>query len=470
MIRSSSAVAVAAAALLFAAPAAAARYSREQLIARVEAAHPRLAAARQNLETARINLKATQLGWAPTGQLTLQVGGTPEIRCEAPDVPPGGGTRLYREQHCLNTSYVDWARPGRGSGWWNAAPIHGVLVGVSLNLQQPLYTFGKLEAQIDSAEAGVGNAEQLIASARADAVQAALRAYWGVQWGRSSLAVIDEELRKLKAWTRSIEDDMDGDNLARYSEADLARLKVTTDFIELQRLDIERRLTVAVAELRTASHDATADVDDDELALEADSRPLEWYAELARRRRPEAKLYDMSVRAADANKKARLADMLPDLNIINSVNFSYASAEDSPLSYYLLRNTTFDGQWIVQFHVAYDFGPRYTKLQQARHEQRAAVLKRDKGLLDIDVEVKRSWADHKEALEREATLRHGERVAHGWYAIVDDNLQRGLSVSSDTRELSDAARNYFDFRLRHLGAVLDANLTLAALGRASGSP
>jgi outer membrane protein TolC len=122
----------------------------------------------------------------------------------------------------------------------------------------------------------------------------------------------------------------------------------------------------------------------------------------------------------------------------------------------------------LQLHVAYDFGPRYTKLQQARANVRAVAARRDKGLADVDAEVARAFADHLEAQQRELHLRRGERVAHGWYAIVDDNLQRGLSVSSDTRELSDAARNYFDFRLRHLAAIHDVNVALANLERAAG--
>jgi outer membrane protein TolC len=453
--------------LLVAVPARATLYSRDQLIARVRATYPGVRAAEKGVASARSWLKQAELGWAPSGELSLQVSGTPEIRCQAP--PGFSQTPRVREENCLTTTYVDWGRPGQGNGFWNAAPIHGVLLGVNLTLQQPLYSFGKIEAQIQASKTAVRAAEEGVKGALAEAVVRALRAYWEIKWGRTSLHTIDEEIARLKSWTHAIEEEMDGDNLAHYSETDLARLKVAADWAEVQRLDIQRRLSIAEVGLRSATVDPTADVDDEELTLsEKAVQPLEWYREVASQHRPESRQLDLSVRAAQAERRARLADMLPDLSLIHTLTYSYASAQDTPLNYYFLRPTSLDMQWVLQLHVAYDFGPRHTKLQQARAGERAAIARREKGLIDIDVQVARAFADHTEAVTREAHLRHGERVAHGWYAIVDDNLQRGISVSSDTRELTDAARNYFDFRLRHLAAMLDVNLTRDALDRVGG--
>jgi hypothetical protein len=61
-------------------------------------------------------------------------------------------------------------------------------------------------------------------------------------------------------------------------------------------------------------------------------------------------------------------------------------------------------------------------------------------------------------------------VARGWLSIVNSNLGQGLAASSDARELVDAARTYFEFRLRRLQAIMDANVTWSALQRATGGP
>ena len=42
---------------------------------------------------------------------------------------------------------------------------------------------------------------------------------------------------------------------------------------------------------------------------------------------------------------------------------------------------------------------------------------------------------------------HSEKVARGWYNAVDQNDAIGVA---DSRELAEAARNYFEFRMRHL--------------------
>jgi hypothetical protein len=45
-------------------------------------------------------------------------------------------------------------------------------------------------------------------------------------------------------------------------------------------------------------------------------------------------------------------------------------------------------------------------------------------------------------------------------------MQAGLYTEG--RELTEAARAYFDFRLRHLQAIMDSNVTLAWLERTTG--
>src|SRR5581483_6599309 len=282
--------------LMMTAPAAAARYGRAEVMARARAAHPSVATAQLAVESARIGLKQSQLGWAPFGDLSLSLAGTPEIRCyhnssaEVDTVP-----RAIREQNCLNTTYVDWLRAGAGNGAWNAAPFHGVQVGVSFLLQQPLWSFGRTEAQIDAARALVAGAEQSLRSALADAQLAALRAWLGVKHAREALAIVDEQIAKLKDWARAIEDDMEGKNAVGYSEADLARIKVQIDAAELQRLDLERRLETSRAQLRIACDDPAADVDESELTLEGDDRFVEKWQESARARRPEVKQLDVAV-------------------------------------------------------------------------------------------------------------------------------------------------------------------------------
>lgn len=449
----------------------AAPYSRQQLIERVRAAHPAIATARLALDSARIGLQQAQLGWAPWGDLSLTLAGTPEIRCykdnfrEVATVP-----QETRARSCLNTTYVDWLHAGAGDGARNALPFHGVLVGVSLYLQQPLYSFGKVEAQIEAARALVTGAEESLRSATAEAVLGGVRAWLRVKWARAGLAVLDEEIAKLKDWSRAIQDDMEGKNVVAYSEADLARIKVSIDAAELQRIDLERYLETYRAQLRVACDDPAADADDAELALERDDRPVDKWEEDARRRRPELKQLDVAVRWAEADRRGRLADLLPDLSLVTTLNYSYASAEDTPLNFFYWRPNMLDGQLMLQLHLAMDVGARYTRLQQSRGVKRAAEARREKGINDVVVEVARAWADHREAREREARLARAERVAHGWYAIVDENLQHGLAVSSDTRELADSARNYFDFRLRHLQALVDTGLTLALLARVAGEP
>ncbi len=98
---------------------------------------------------------------------------------------------------------------------------------------------------------------------------------------------------------------------------------------------------------------------------------------------------------------------------------------------------------------------------------RAADLdeRRAQALGGIALEIENAWLETTTARKKSELLGHSEKVARGWLNSVDQAMNVG---TGNARDLVEAARNYFELRLRHLQSMMDANMAQAQLKLATG--
>ncbi|HEY7954146.1 MAG TPA: TolC family protein [Polyangia bacterium] len=445
----------------------AATYTLAQLIAKVKAEYPGVIAAREALSSSEAQLSQAQRLWMPQGGVDFWITGAPNVRCFNNVTGDFNGTKADREASgCLRTSAVNLQNVPSGD-IGDIAPIHGVALSISLNLLQPLYTFGKIEAANGAAHAGVKAAKGQVEAAEADVVFNAQRAYWGLKWSRAAVDVLGDGVSKLEDWIKRIDSAMNGKNPQKYTEGDLARLKIALYNAQLGLIDVRRAVVIAQSALRVLTADPEADIDDSELDnVEDGEHPVSFYEDQARLHRPEAKMLDAAATAAHYMHKLTLAQMLPDIGLATNFNYSYASSIDDAPSAFMSHMNGLGASFALVMHAPLDIGLRLGRLAQARADDRAMEARRRQALGGIAIEIDTAYANHQEADAREDETAHGEKVARGWYNAVDQDMQAGLYTEG--RELTEAARAYFDFRLRHLQAIMDSNVTLAWLERTTG--
>jgi len=449
---------------LLTSPAWAARYTLPELLARVERANPGVEAAAGALETARALVGQAEMQWAPNGDFFAKLLAVPKVH----NVTESDGSQIG-----LATNYVDWLRPGP-LGLKAAEPFQGVWFTFSFSFIQPLYTFGKIHSATGAAKGGVRAAEGYREMALADALLEARRSFWLIKCERAARLVMDDIVARLDAQVAEFQADMEGANRAGYTEADLARLKAALESSRVSRFELERQESSALASMRALARDPEADVDDTPPALAAEvARTLDAYQDAGATRRAEIKLLEGGKQAAQFFARWRFADMLPSLAYLSGFGFGQSSSMDNPLAssvvgapnpaipYFSL------GPLIVHWDL--DLAVRAGRLREARAAEQAMRETERWARGGIRVDVAKAWADHQEAVQRAAELAHAEKVARGWFSTVQDNMASGITAASDARELVDAMRVYFDFRLRHMLAILDANMTLAWLERVSGA-
>jgi outer membrane protein TolC len=373
-----------------------------------------------------------------------------------------------RESNCLRTTVVSLNSNAPGSSLADIAPIHGLLLRLDVNLNQELFSFGRLEAAIASAQAGLRTARGNLEREQADLAYRAHKAYFGLKAARAAVDTINDGLTRLQKWIDDVDAQLSGKNQARYSESDLARLKVAREVGRLQLLDQQRNLDYAAEALRFLTSDPDAVVDDGELTLSdpADLDELAGWLARAQRSRPEVHLLHAGEASVHAARWARLADLLPDLSFTSYLGFGYATSIDTPQNYFFNRPNFLNATLGLQLLQPLDLGVRAARYQQARHEEQATRARSRQAIGDYSTEIAKALADWQEAKERAKASAHGERIARGWYHAVDESANAGLQ--RDGRELVEVLQHYFTFRLRSFQALYDANVALAWLRRTAG--
>jgi outer membrane protein TolC len=194
---------VAGIAFLAAQPAAhATKYTLTEIVERVSRDFPAVAAAREGVAAAQAQLRAARLAWLPAGDATLFLSGSPNVKClnkpyDPTDVDNAKGSntpdpnQAVREANCMRTNVVSLNNSAAGSSLVDIAPIHGLVLRLDVTLNQPIYSFGRIEAGIAAGKASVENATAALQREQAEAVLLANRAYFGVKAARAALGTLN---------------------------------------------------------------------------------------------------------------------------------------------------------------------------------------------------------------------------------------------------------------------------------------
>jgi outer membrane protein TolC len=450
-------------------PAAARRYTLPELINRVSASYAGVQAAREGVAAAQAQLgQATGLMW-PQGTLTFGLTGTPEVRCTGPgdalgNLPMPNANQLVRETNCVNTTSVDFAH---FSSFEQILPVHGVGVSFNLSFTQPIYTFGKIDSARHAAEAGVDVARAQVDKDRQEVIVNVTRAYWGLKWSRAAWATLDDGRQRLREWVKRIDDALSGSKPTGYSEADLNRLKLALDTAEYSLLDVEKAREIALAGLRVLTEDPDADVDAEDLdTVELAEQPLSFYEDMAIVSRPDSRMLSAGLRAAHAQRSLGLANLLPDIGLLTSLNITYASSMDDPQNAFMNHPDNVGFTLALGLRYNLDVAGRVATWRKAKADERLLEARRHQALGGITLEIENAWIDTHTARKKSELLAHSEKVARGWYNSIDQQLNVG---TGNARDLVEAARNYFELRLRHLQAIMDVNMAVTQLKMASGA-
>lgn len=435
-------------------------YKLDEILDLARKGNPGLAAGEQATAGIEAQLLEAKRSWMPTGELNSLLAQAPEIRCYDASGQPN-------EKNCQNTG--DQTVGAGTDGFLKGITPKGVFTRTELKLVQPIYTFGKISAGVAAGESGVKASQNRQFGLVADLELNVRKAYWGAKLATEILATLNEGSGYLEKAQKKIEDDL-AEGTGDVSVTDRLRLRTMRADIDGRILEAQRMADLARVGLRALiGVDAPADLDIDADPLDTltiPDRPLKRYEDQARESRPEVKALDHMVAAKRALAELETRRQYPDIVLIGTAAYAYASSVDTPKNSYYNNPFHSVGAGIAAgFRMPLDLGVKGARADKLHAEAKEAEQKRREALNGIAFEVEKAHTELMEAGKRSKVMQKGEKAGRQWIAAVAQNIAVGVAEAKD---FSDALLAFFQARVRYLQSMYDYNVAAAALTRATG--
>ena len=445
--------------------ASARSYKLDEILDLARKGNPGLAAGEQATAGIEAQLLEAKRAWMPTGELNSLLAQAPRITCTGLQNTDVNGKPITAEQNCVQTEAIGT----NSSGFLNAITPAGVFTRTELKLVQPIYTFGKISAGVSAAESGVKASQSRQFGLVADLDLNVRKAYWGAKLALEILDTLKEASGYLDTAQKKIEDEL-SEGTGDASVTDRLRLRTMRADIDGRILEAQRMADLARSGLRTLiGPDAPSDLDVDSEPLDVvtiSDRPLQRYEDEALASRPEVKALDHMVAAKRALAELESRRQYPDIVLIGTAAYAYASSVDTPQNAYFNDPFHSLGAGIAAgFHMPLDLGVKNAHAAKLHAEAKEAEQKRREALNGIAFEVEKANTELIEAGKRTKVMQKGEKAGRQWIAAVAQNIAVGVAEAKD---FSDALLAFFQARVRYLQSMYDYNIAAAALTRATG--
>jgi outer membrane protein, multidrug efflux system len=403
--------------------------------------NPAARAADAERDAARATANEARGARWPRFQITAFLAPSPDINCDNAD--------------CTRTSPVDFA-----------PNIEGAFAGARLEVFQPLYTFGKLDAARDAADNAFALTAALGERAKADMVVEASRAYFGVAFARDLVAMLldgQKQLAKGKATLVERLENGDGDVTVQ----DRLRIEAFETELTLRLSEARERETTALEGLRALCADREVDIAESTLvATEQELGNPENHRQAAQTHSPELQAAQYGVAALSRKSDLERARWWPDLLVMGGASIARAQGVDDPPSAF--ANDPFNATRAeLALVLRWNIEPA---MQAARVERVTAEQTRGRELakaahVAVEFAVRDAYNRAEQAGARLTAAREGEKSARGWVTSV---LSADAVGTASARDMADAYLAFFTLHSRVLQSTYEWNVALVTLARATG--
>jgi len=404
---------------------------------------PTVEAAQAAAQEAHAKAREASRSWWPQLEVTAVGGPSQRLRC-VPDA-----------DHCVQTEPSGQTQLG----------FAGIFGRLDAKLTMPLYTFGKISSAKRAAEAGAQASDALVEQSEHDAAFDVARAYFAVKLGRELMVMLKEGLGYLQDEVAREEKLLEKGS-GEITEADHRRVLSLRAEIEARLSEAKKVEELGLAGVHFTLGTSEADIDEAPLAPVVFELPTLEEARRLALGRPEERAAE---RGADAT--ARLVDLewrrwWPDFVLVGAGTLAGSTSVEHPNNAFLSDPyNSKSGALGIALRWAPDFGTRGPKIDQAEAvaaKARAGVQLARQGLA---ADAERALAEARDARDRMASARTGQRHAKAWLASVAQSEAAGLA---EPKDLSDALVQYFGQHARLIQATFDWNVGVMAFQRAIG--
>lgn len=403
--------------------------------------NPLARAAREQRRAAEAQAAEARGARFPRVNVTVFGAPSPDIRCANPDCTATTPTEVQLD-------------------------VAGVFGGARLEVVQPVFTFGKLDAAIAATSHAVDVQAALSDAAIEDVALETARAYFGVGFAREIGAMLEDGAEQIHKGKEGLMARLERGE-PEVTVQDRLRLETFEAELQIRASQVREKEAIALAGLRALVGEPSADTElmpfepvSIELAL------IDGYLNRAREARAEVRAARHGVLALGERTELEQARWLPDLLLTGGAMVTVATGvDDAPSAF---ANDPFNAR---RAEIALLLRWSFDASQTARVERARADQSRGDALLAVaeraaEFKVREAYQQALEARARLDAARLGAKSARGWVASV---AQADAVGTASTRDLADAYLAYFTLQSRTIESTYEWNVAIAALGRATGT-
>jgi outer membrane protein TolC len=331
-----------------------------------------------------------------------------------------------------------------------------------LDLQWPIYTFGRADALERAARAEADATGLDRAAARNDLKLEITRAFWAVVTSTEAVRVVDESVRRMDAMLEDVRNSLKVGLVAPNDVLSVEAQRARQQMLLIQARNV---LEQTLADLRRLIGDPPDSPVVLDAALESAPGPVppaDLLVATARAARPDRQALETRVLGATDRREASVANRRPTISVAGGVNLSNPNPLIFPRE--AQWNGTFDASVNLTW-TFWDFGRTQADIAVTRAAERAARERLLEFDTTLDVEVRQRRLDLDSAHAAVASAEDSVRAATEARRVVGDRFGAGVATPTDVLNAQVAL---LQAGLDRTQALANVRLAEARLDRALG--
>ncbi len=344
----------------------------------------------------------------------------------------------------------------------------GPFVRVDVDVAQPIFTWGRLDAARDAATAGVKARQSLVADKLSELRVRITQLFWGETLARRLLAIASDVEKNLAQVNDKLDELLkSGDDSVK--QADRYRLEVYKGTLRKRKAEAQKGVDLAHGGLA-----ATLGLAPAALTLREGSLPLDPGdapdAERARaeaeRQRPDVSALDLAIAARGAEVRAAQAAMKPQFFLGGTFSYAYAPNRDTQLNPWIHDDFNHLGVGLaLGFRQDLAFPLLAAQASKASAEGETLLRQREGLVRLVAQQVDAALSEVQSARERLAAATSAFGSGKAWFRSAGLDFEAGVGEPKDVIEAYAA---FIELQVDQQQAAYDLLVARAKLDQASG--
>jgi outer membrane protein len=344
----------------------------------------------------------------------------------------------------------------------------GPFVQGSLQVVEPIYSFGMISSYRKAAEQQVDAKTELAQAKRNDVTLMTKEFYYGYLMARELESLVEDLVSFLDEAVKTTEQNSTSKKSKnRVKPHDLYQLKNALADLKQKKLYASAAKKTAEKALNWVSGSSFESFDAVNAGVENyQKKSLEEYLELAKNNRPEIKALSSGIKARTALRDAKEAQKYPVIFLGGMVSKAWSAVADKQMSTFAYDpfNSLQGGAGL-----GFKFDLEFARQSAETHEQEAEIMKlkatESYAVPGIELQVKKAFWELDQAAQGLDVALERKKMTKKWFVSNAMGFSIGITPAKDLMESLEGNGNA---RKNYIETVYSLNMALARLSQAVG--